>query len=178
MSQALLLTGPPGAGKTTVIRAILERWPGAAGGFFTQEVRGEGGRQGFRLVTLDGREAQLAGIDLPSRERVGRYRVDLRVLETLALEAIETATRAGHLVVIDELGPMELLARQFRMAVIAALDSPAPVLGTIMRGRQPFADTVKARPGVTLVDVRRENQDYVIEQALRWLGSVGPLPQA
>ena len=55
--------------------------------------------------------------------RVGKYGLDLKVLEDLGLNAVRLAARQGHLVVLDEIGPMELLSRKFRMAIIAALDS-------------------------------------------------------
>lgn len=166
----LLLTGVPGSGKTTAIREILARLDRPAGGFYTQEIRGEGGREGFRLIALDGREAVLAHLAFPGRDRVGRYKVDTRVLESLAVDAVEGAVSAGALVVIDEIGPMELLSRRFRMAIVAALDSPAPVLGTIVAGRHPFADIVKGRPDVTLFEIRRQNQDQVIAQAVELIG--------
>jgi nucleoside-triphosphatase len=167
----ILLTGAPGSGKTTLIREILIHLHRTAGGFYTEEIRDEGGRQGFRLVTLDGREGILAHVALMSRERIGRYKVDVNVLETLAVDAVRAAMQAAELVVIDEIGPMELVSRKFRTVVVEALDGPAPVLGTIVqgRGRLPFADIVRARPDVTLLEVRRNNQDQVIRQVLQVL---------
>ena len=61
MKRAWLLTGPPGVGKTSVIRQAVTRLE--AGGFYTEEMRESGIRQGFRLVTLDGKGAMLAHIE-------------------------------------------------------------------------------------------------------------------
>src|SRR6266496_2303557 len=59
----ILVTGPPGIGKTTLVRRVVERLHGKRlTGFYTEELRGRGGRTGFRIVTLDGREARLATV--------------------------------------------------------------------------------------------------------------------
>jgi len=73
MARAVLLTGPPRSGKTTVVRAVAARLGPRAGGFYTEEVRAAGQRTGFRIVTLDGHEALLASVRLPGPPRVGRY---------------------------------------------------------------------------------------------------------
>ena len=56
----LFLTGNPGVGKTTLIRAIAGRLRGlTCAGFYTEEIRQGGQRTGFRIMTLDGRQATL-----------------------------------------------------------------------------------------------------------------------
>ncbi len=64
MGRTLLLVGRPGIGKTTAIKAVAERLGDRAGGFYTEEIRGPGGRKGFRLITLDGRETVMAHVTL------------------------------------------------------------------------------------------------------------------
>ncbi|MBN2098271.1 MAG: hypothetical protein JW753_01595 [Dehalococcoidia bacterium] len=39
MAQALLLTGAPGTGKTTIIRESIHATNAKPGGFYTQEIR-------------------------------------------------------------------------------------------------------------------------------------------
>jgi Cdc6-like AAA superfamily ATPase len=49
----LLLTGPPGCGKTTVIRRVVEQMKDRRlAGFYTQEIRQDGQRVGFAAVGL------------------------------------------------------------------------------------------------------------------------------
>src|SRR2546428_13245635 len=84
----LLITGPPGIGKTTVperVTACLP--PAAAPGFVTRELRARGVRQGFVIETLDGRSALLASVRFDAGPRVGRYRVHLAALDTVAVPA-------------------------------------------------------------------------------------------
>jgi nucleoside-triphosphatase len=174
VSQAILLTGPPGSGKTTLLRRAVAELNRPAGGFYTQEVRNRGVRQGFEIVTLDGQRGLLAHVDIRGRSRVGKYGVDLTALERLAVTSIREAIANEALVVVDEIGPMEILSEPFRRAVLEAVQGESPVLGTIVQRRQPFADQIKALPGVTLLEVRRENQEALLARILGLLEIDGP----
>jgi nucleoside-triphosphatase len=173
MRDAILLTGPPGCGKTTAIRRVLEDLETEAHGFFTQEMREGGRRIGFKLITLDGREGVLAHTDIGGASRVGKYGVDLLVMDGIAVDAIRAGIAAGGLIVVDEIGPMELLSAQFRLAVIEALEADLPLLGTIMRRRSPFADRIKARQDVRLIEMRRGSTEPIVKQILAHLSTQG-----
>lgn len=173
MNKNILLTGQPGSGKTTLIERVLARVRGASGGFYTREIRAGGARQGFAILTLDGQTGVLAHVELPGPPRVGRYGVDLAALEAVGVASVRRALDAGALVVIDEIGPMELFSPVFCRAVQNALDSPNVVLGSVVRRSEPFADQVKARPDVTVIDVTPANRDALVETVVRLLRATG-----
>ena len=158
---AFLLTGRPGCGKTTLIRRLVEGLGVSAGGFYTEEIRRGGRREGFALVTLDGRTATMASVRSPSRHRVSKYGVDLESIDEVGVPAIERATTEAALVVIDEVGKMELFSNRFRQAVLSALESGKPVLGSIMLAPHPWADAVKARPEVEVILLTEANRSQV-----------------
>ena len=164
MNQKVLLTGRPGCGKTTLIKRVVNKLARPAGGFYTEEIRERGARVGFKIVTLDGKEALLAHVDLKTTERIGKYGLDLFALETVGIEALRTAVRERQLVVIDEIGPMEIRSRIFREVVNEALDSPdaSGILATISARSFPFTDAIKKRPDVTLIEVRPRNRDQLV----------------
>ncbi len=169
MKQVYLLTGRPGTGKTSLIKQAVAGVKGEAGGFYTEEVRSQGVRQGFRLVTLDGQEVILAHINIHSPYRVSKYGVDIDSLDRVGVSALHKAAQQCDWVVIDEIGKMELFSADFRRAVSQMLDSGKRILGTIMLNPNPWADAIKRQPQVNLVTVTRTNYQDVLEGLLHWL---------
>jgi len=167
-----LITGGPGVGKTTLIKETMRTWRGALGGFYTEEIRVHGRREGFRIVTLDGREGVLAHVNYSGPPWVGKYGVDVYALEEIAVTAIKEAIRQGALVIIDEIGKMELCSSHFREAVSAALREGMNVLGTIMLTPHPWANEIKGHPAVRLITLERTNRDSVIGEINQWLESL------
>ncbi len=169
MKQVYLLTGKPGTGKTSLIKQAIAGLGGKAGGFYTEEIRRGGVREGFRLVTLDGQEAILAHINIHSPHRVGKYGVDIDSLDRAGVSALNRAAEEGSLVIVDEIGRMELFSANFREAVWQIITSGKKVLGTIMFKANPWADRIKRQPQVNVVEVTRANRHQVLEELLVWL---------
>ena len=163
LRKNIFVTGRPGVGKTTLIRSVLTELDVDAGGFYTTEVRDGGQRIGFDIVALDGERGVLARQDLVSPHRVSRYGVNKDDLESIGIPAIERAVAAHELVVMDEIGRMELCSDRFMHAVRAALDSPIPVLGTIQDRRNAFLDAVRDRGDIRIITVTEFNRDDLVE---------------
>ena len=169
MSQPfVLLTGASGVGKSTLIQRVMERLAVPVGGFFTREVRRNGQRAAFEIVTLDGHTATLATIDaaasIAREKRLAQYRVNLDAVDHVAVPAIQRARALGALVIVDEIGPMEIFSRAFCETVQILLDdADCAVLGTIVARPYRFADAVKKHPRVQLVTVTHANRDVLVE---------------
>lgn len=164
----ILLTGRPRVGKSTLILRIVERLKRAGvddiGGFYTLEASEAGKRIGFDINTLDGRRGRLARVGIESRFRLGKYGIDMVQLEEIALSALSKAIEHDDIIVIDEIGFMELKSRRFQELVEKALDSPKPVIATIMKNSFEFPDRIKAREDVRLVTVRADNRDKLEDE--------------
>jgi len=169
VKQAYLLSGAPGVGKTTLIKQAIATVKGRAGGFYTGEIRSQGVRQGFEIVTLDGSSATLAHVNTRSPHRVSKYGVDTDNLDKVGVAALRRAIEECDLVVIDEIGKMELFSSAFRAAVWAALESGKKLLGTIMLPSHPWADQIKQDPRVKVLLVSRTNHQQVLEEVVGWL---------
>jgi nucleoside-triphosphatase len=163
----LLLTGPPGIGKTTIVQKVLSGIEIGAGGFYTEEIREGGRRVGFSLKTLEGEEGIFAHIDNRGEYRVGRYGVDIDRFEAMAILALEKALKEKELVVIDEIGTMELFSQTFKDMVMRILDQDERhVLGVIHKGKDPFVTSVKRRGDVEVIAVSHTNRDDLPPQII------------
>jgi nucleoside-triphosphatase len=169
MRPVYLLTGRPGTGKTSLIKQALAGLTVRAGGFYTEEIRRQGERLGFRLVTLDGREAVLAHVDFNKRCRVGKYGVDVAALEGVGVAALREAAATGDLTVVDEIGRMELLSAEFRKVVLELIEAGKRVLGTLMLQPDPFADTIRRHPNVEVITLTRQDFPATLERVRNWL---------
>jgi nucleoside-triphosphatase len=78
------------------------------------------------------------------------------------------------LIVIDEIGKMELLSHKFREAVLLCMDSPAPVLGAILEARSSCAEEIKKGPEVQLITVTEQNRQALPGKLVSLIEEEGP----
>lgn len=172
MKKHILLTGKPGIGKTSVVKKIIPLLGVDAGGFYTEEIRELDRRMGFRVVTLDGEDGVLAHVEFNSNYKVGKYRVDLVSFEKVAIPALERAMEQKSVVVIDEIGKMELFSMKFRELISKILDSEKSLLCVIKENDDVFTEGIKKRKDVTIVTVNYENREGLPGVVLEMLKSV------
>lgn len=161
----ILLEGRPGVGKTTAALRVAELLRTAGlrvRGFVTEELRESGVRVGFAIETLEGRRGILAHVELRGPPRVGKYGVDLAAFERLALPALSAGD--DEVVIVDELGKMELSSDAFRTVVMDLFARRAPVVATVHAFAHPFTDALKRRADVTTLPVTRRDRDELPER--------------
>jgi len=169
LKKSFFLTGRPGIGKTTVLLRIVEKLRRQGlkiGGFISREVREAGSRVGFKIIALDGgREGWLAHVRQPVGPKIGKYRVCMKDLESVGVEAILRAIREADIIVIDEVGPMELFSLSFREALVESLNSEKMILGTIhYRVKTPIITEIKEREDVAIIEVTQKNREELPEK--------------
>ncbi|WEU40103.1 MAG: nucleoside-triphosphatase [Candidatus Odinarchaeum yellowstonii] len=152
----ILVTGPPRSGKTTLIKNIVEELNKKTIGFITEEFLKQGKRVGFKIKTFSGLESMLASIDNKHTSVfVGKYGVFLENLE-LVLETLEKELKTGSydLIVVDEIGKMELSSKRFRDFITESLDL-GKVFGSIMLYDNAFTKSVKERTDTKVYTLTR-----------------------
>lgn len=150
-----------------------------ADGMYTEEIRVSGIRVGFRVTRIrTGESGVFAHVEFRGPHRIGRYGVDLKVLEDIGVRGIMEGSDTSQVLIVDEVGPMELLSRNFVKAVENILTRIYPSILTVhYRASHPLLDRIRKVAGKRLITLNEQNRDsvpYVISQEiLRTLGIPG-----
>jgi nucleoside-triphosphatase len=169
-SAKILLTGLPGCGKTSAIMKIIASLDyEKVAGFYTQEIRENSMRKGFRWKRLDGATGVFAHVDINGRFKVGKYGVDVIDFEKAVVPILDTGQTGTELFVIDEIGKMECFSEKFVDATRRLFASDKPVLATVARKGAGFISEVKNYPGTQLFKLNHENRDKTIDEILQLL---------
>lgn len=133
MSSNIFITGKPRVGKTTLVREIIKELKLEVGGIITPEIKSHY-RIGFKIVDIStGEEKVLASIYEKFGPRIGKYVVNIKNLEYIVKKAIEKAIKEKDIIIIDEIGKMELLSNVFKEKVNEALKSDKSVIAVLHR---------------------------------------------
>jgi nucleoside-triphosphatase len=169
-SAKILITGPPGCGKTTAIKKIIiELGFSSTAGFYTEEIRENNSRRGFCFERLDGAGGILAHVDVKSRFKVGKYGVDVAGFDKSVVPVLDAEQNDVDLFVIDEIGKMECFSRKFVAAVRSLFASDKSVMATVAKKGPGLISEVKNYPGTQLFHLTYENQKETIAEILKIL---------
>jgi len=161
LSKNILLTSPPGVGKTTVIERLIERLCDLKPmGFYTREIREGKNRVGFSLMGLDGTESILSHTHLVSPYRVGRYKVDVNGFEKF-LDHLDLLNSPSSIAIIDEIGKMECLSHKFQKIITQLFESEKTIVATIAIKGGGFPAKIRKRKDCSLIHLSKENRDLM-----------------
>ncbi|MBC7128860.1 MAG: NTPase [Thermoplasmatales archaeon] len=169
------ITGAPRVGKTEGLIRIMERLKDkyTFGGMITKEIEENGERVGFKIIDLMTKEERIfAHVDIDSSYRVGKYKINLKALDEFGIPAIERAIKDDRIdiVVVDEVGKMELESKKFREAIKEVLDCEKPALITLhKKSRDATLQGIRNRNNVRILEITQKNRNllpYKIEKIL------------
>jgi nucleoside-triphosphatase len=169
MTFRVALTGSPGVGKTTLVQKIVQVARGRVGGVLARDKRVKDRRVGFELLDLGSGATGMLADETGTGPQLGKYRVRLDDLDNIGARAVEDALKAD-LIVVDEIGPMELSSRRFVMAVDKALASDRAML-VVLHEWSNHILAKKIRKSFKVITVTRENRDALAGEIARELKS-------
>ena len=163
MSKKIAITGKPGCGKTTLCKKVFQKLDRSAGGLITEEIRKDKKRIGFQLKDLSTRKVGLLSHTRKcSGPRVGRYSVCIDQLDSLGTSAVQNGVKNKDLLIIDEIGPMELKSQKFIDAVKSSLKAETDCLFSIhRRSNHPLLKTIREKFQVK--KLTKDNRNEMLE---------------
>lgn len=182
MITNLFLQGPRKIGKSTLLRSVLQGMRGRVGGYFIQRLFQQGEHVGFRLLDMQSEEPYCLNKEVGSRELEdldnlilgkmadGDWHRFPRVFAEAGVQALEGACQRGKkIVLLDELGDIELEAPEFLRAVQDLLAGDKKVLGVLKLSDNPFLRSIKKRADVITYDLQPENQALVLARVREFI---------
>ncbi len=160
------ITGLPGSGKTqTLLRIIqlLEEEGVVVGGMVTEPIFEKQRRTGFQITNWLTKEHEVfAHETMKSRVRSGRFGVNLAALEGLGIRALAEARESADVIVIDEVGKMEVESDTFTKSVVDTLDAKKSIIMTLhKKSRNPLLQDIRRRDELRLLEVTPVNKNLL-----------------
>ncbi|MGB6500026.1 MAG: NTPase [Thermoplasmata archaeon] len=162
----IAITGLPGSGKTqTLLRIIqlLEEEGVKVGGMVTEPIVEKQRRTGFQITNWLTKEHEVfAHEGMKSRLRSGRYGVSLAALEGLGTRSLAEARESADVIVIDEVGKMEVDCETFTKGVMDTLDAEKSIVMTLhKKSRNPLLQDIRRRDELRLLEVTPVNKNLL-----------------
>ena len=167
MALRIAVTGSPGVGKSTLVAKVLAAAGMNVGGVLARDKRYKDRRIGFELLDLASGAVGMLADETGSGPQLGKYRVHPEDLDGIGARAVENALKC-ELIVVDEVGPMELSSRRFVSAVENALASPLPML-VVLHEWSNHRLAKKIRSTFQVITVTRENRESLVDDICRAL---------
>jgi len=117
-------------------------------------------------------EESLSG-KLVGDQKLSGKGIAISVLEKIGIPAIKKAIidEDIHIIIIDEIGKMEMLSELFCETVVEALDSDKPIMVTLhKKSRTPLLQDVRRRDDIRILEVTPVNRNllpYKIEKIMK-----------
>lgn len=173
MTEKILITGPPRCGKSTLISKLIEYYNIEKNytihGFLTPEIRERGDRIGFNIVDIySGKISQLARVgDFKTKYKLGKYNVFIQEFDKYIEDNLSLEEKTIDLIVIDEIGKMELFSYKFQDFIKNVFSTKISILATIgLKLSHPLKTYLFNLPSVLLLNLDKRNSQLIFEKVI------------
>ena len=166
------ITGLPGSGKTYALLRVIEMLRDddlIIGGMIDEPLTDGRRKIGFSVRNILTGETQVfASSEIESKFMIGKIGIDLAKFEEVGIAAIRNACEQCDIIVIDEVGKMEVESQAFIDAVKEALDVDKPMILTLhKKSRNPLLQDIRRRDDVRILEVTPTNRNILPYKIVR-----------
>ncbi len=175
MPLNFFITGLPKSGKTTVLSRIVETLKShglRVGGFISPEEKTHGTRTGFYVQDIDSGEMGLLADVNANGPKVSKYHVDVKSFEDIALPSLRRFNDYD-VIIIDEIGRMELKSQKFSEALDMVLESTTPLIASL---HSDFVDRYSQYGEVIFLEYN--NREAAYRELVEKIKAIGKKPKA
>ena len=173
MNRKILITGPPRCGKSTLISKLIEYYTIKKNytiyGFLTPEVKKSGIRIGFDIVDIfSGDRSQLARVgDFKTKYKLGKYNIFIDEFENYLETTLLLEKKKVDLIIIDEIGKMELFSKKFQDFIKRIFSLDIAILATIgLKLKHLIKNYLLNLPTVQLLNLNRQNFQTILQKVI------------
>ncbi|MFX1359074.1 MAG: nucleoside-triphosphatase [Promethearchaeota archaeon] len=172
MVLKILISGPPRCGKSTLILKLIEYYSKKnfkIKGFLTPEIRNENRRIGFDIEEISSDiRYQFARIgDYETLYKLGKYCVFINKFESVISNLENVDFEQVDLMIIDEIGKMELFSKKFQNFIINIFEGEFNIIATIGRNiKLPCKNALNGIQNLYKFDLSFQNQQEVYKQII------------
>lgn len=158
-SKFMLVSGPPRVGKTTLLKSLAEAMghsPRVFAVISTEMVGNDGKRNGFAVTSGSGAPVRFA-------ERVADTYTVIPAVWELVVSQMRAAADAGHIIVLDEIGPLQIKVPGFLQLINDLLGRPnQTVVASIAQGEANEIEQLKRHWRTTTIALTPDNRDETL----------------
>lgn len=162
MVSRIAVTGSPGIGKSTMVAKVAAASGMRVGGVLARDKRYKDRRIGFELLDLASGAVGMLADETGTGPQLGKYRVHPEDLDGIGAKAVEDALKC-ELIIVDEVGPMELTSHRFISAVEMAISSPLPML-VVLHEWSNHRLAKKIRSTFKVIAVTKDNRELLVDE--------------
>ena len=160
------ISGVIGIGKTETLKRIidmLEEEEISIGGMITEPILEDNRQMGFQVMDWETKEkAVFAHLNLDTSLKIRGYGVDLDALNEVGVKAVENAARKNDVILVDEIGKIEVESDKFNNVVKNVMNINKPMILTFnKKSRNPLLQDIRRRDDVRILELTEVNKDLL-----------------
>ncbi|MBR3397979.1 MAG: nucleotide kinase [Lachnospiraceae bacterium] len=159
----LFLTGEKQVGKSTLIKKLLSDNTRDLCGFFTVRICSTSDGLWYTHLIRPGEAPSADNILFCCSDKSADSSERFDILGCRALE------ESGDLILMDELGPHEEKAYNFKKRVLDLLNGSTPILGVLQKADSEFLNSIACHSNVRVVEVTRGNRDSLYDKLMYYI---------